>query len=204
MTDQISAISINAHRSSVGSFLPHRSNALAVGEGVLLLGALSALHYSGVLIFSAWPVHPFLFVVILLSAQYGIQGGILAAIGAIMLSHLDGWPARPFDMAYAEYFRLAWADGLSWMLAALAVGTVTTHRARVMQEQTIKLRQALRAENLIASQYQVLVQRTHDLERSLAVRADSSPSADSAPALTGGTRIPAQRSKTTPSYRVHK
>lgn len=172
MTQDISFSTLTAANSTSGGILPHRSNGLALAEGAMLLGGLAALNYSGALPFSAWPAHPFLFVVILLSAQYGIQGGILAALGAISLSHVGGWPARPFDMTYAEYFRLAWADALSWVMAALTVGIVTTHRGRVLQEQTVKLRRAMRAESLIAAQYQVLAQRTHQLERSLAGRAD--------------------------------
>ncbi len=154
--------------------LPHRSNVLAFVEGILMLGGLAFLDHSGLLPFSTWPVHPYLFAVILLSAQYGIQGGVLAAVGAIVLSHLDGWPARPLDMAYADYFRIAWADSLSWVLAALTVGIVTSHRGRILREQTIKLQRATMAESLIAAQYQVLAQRTHKLERSLAARAAES------------------------------
>lgn len=151
--------------------LPHRSNGLALAEGVSMLGALALMDYIGVLPFAIWPVHPFLFAVILLSAQYGIQGGIMAALGATALSHLGGWPERPIDMAYAEYFRTAWADSLSWVLAALTVGIVTSYRGRILREQTVKLQRATLAENLIAAQYQVLAQRTHMLERSLAGRA---------------------------------
>lgn len=171
MTQDISAILPFSDPTSSG-FLPHRSNGLAIAEGVLLLGGMALLDYAGLLPFTMWPVHPFLFAVILLSAQYGIQGGILAALGAIALSHVDGWPIRPIDMTYAEYFRIAWADSLSWVVAALTVGVVSSHRGRVLQEQTTKLRKATLAENLIAAQYQVLAQRTHKLERSLAGRPD--------------------------------
>jgi hypothetical protein len=150
--------------------LPHRSTGLALAEGIAMLGLLALLDYSRVLPFSIWPVHPFMFAVILLSAQYGIQGGLMAALGATVLSHLDGWPDRPIDMAYAEYFLTAWADSLSWVLAALTVGILTSYRARMLREQTIKLQKATLAQNLIAAQYQVLAQRTHRLERSLAGR----------------------------------
>lgn len=171
--------------------LPHRSTGLAVVEGIVMLGGLALLDYIGVLTFSVWPVHPFLFAVILLSAQYGIQGGIMAALGAAMLSHLGGWPARPIDMAYAEYFRTAWADTLSWVLAALTVGIVTSYRGRVLREQTVKLQKATRAESLIAAQYQVLAQRTRRLERSLAGRADGAwPEAHMSLAREAGIKAP--------------
>ena len=157
--------------------LSYRSNGLAFAEGLSLLGVVALLDYTGLLPFALLPVHPYLFVVILLSAQYGIQGGVLSAVGAVALSHINGLPARPIDMTYAEYFRMAWADSLSWVLAALTVGIVTSQRGRVLQEQAARLRKATLAESLIAAQYQVLAQRTHKLERSLAGRADA-PSAE--------------------------
>lgn len=190
----------NYHSAAVVSdpddaVLPRRSNILAFAEGILMLGGLAFLGHSGLVPFASWPVHPFLFAVILLSAQYGIQGGILAAVGAIVLSHLDGWPARPIDMAYAEYFRIAWADSLSWVLAALTVGIVTSHRGRILREQTIKLQKATMAENLIAEQYQVLAQRTHKLERSLAGRAAESLFDAEAPSARESSGKSAKRSR---------
>lgn len=173
-----------------------RSNGLALLEGILILGSLALLDNRGLVPFSVWPVHPFLFAVILLSAQYGIQGGIMAALGATALSHLDGWPARPIDMAYAEYFRIAWADSLSWVMAGLMVGIVTSHRGRILRERTIKLQRATMAESLIAAQYQVLAQRTHNLERSLAGRA-AGPSIEAAPPPVRETASkPVKRSRT--------
>lgn len=151
-----------------------RSNVLAFAEGILLLGGVALIEHSGLMSFASWPVHPFLFIAILLSAQYGVLGGVLAAMGATAISYFNGLPTRPFDMSHAEYFRLTWADPLSWVLAALMVGIVTSRRSRMLEEQGEQLRKARMAEGLIAAQYQVLAQRTHKLERSLAGRADLS------------------------------
>jgi len=182
MSNENSVLTMPFANPAESVLLQGRSNGLALAEGLLVLGLITLLDHTGVLPFEAVPVHPFLFAVILLSAQYGIQGGILAALAAIALSHLDGWPARPIDMTYAQYFRLAWSDSLCWVLAALIVGVVTSHRGRVLKEQTAKLQKATVAESLIAAQYQVLAQRTHQLERSLAGRADILvPDGNSAP-----------------------
>jgi hypothetical protein len=170
------------NNSASGTLLPYRSNGLAILEGALSLGGLALADYFGVLTLADWPVHPFLFVVILLSAQYGVNGGILAAMGAIIMSHLGGWPARPIDMSYATYFRIAWADSLSWVVAGLMVGVITSHQTRLLHEQAAKLRKATIAESVISAQYEILAQRTHRLERSLAgLAADGSP-APSSPA----------------------
>lgn len=184
-------------------FSSSRSNVLAFAEGLLLLGGVAVLEHSGLMSFAAWPVHPFLFVVILLSAQYGVLGGVLAAMGATALSYFNGWPLRPFDMSHAEYFLLTWADPLSWVLAALMVGIVTSRRGRMLEEQSARLRKAIMAESLIVAQYQVLAQRTHKLERSLAGRADM-PAPGSAPAPSSAKKFrdkaaPRARNRTIPS-----
>ncbi|QQR40410.1 hypothetical protein [Devosia rhizoryzae] len=147
-----------------------RSDGLAIAEGVILLCGLALLNHTGLMPFDVFPVHPYLFAVILLSAQYGLYGGLLSAFGAIALVHGGGMPVRAIDMSYAQYFQLAWADSLSWVLAALMVGLVTTRRSRALKAQASKLQSATVAQSIIAAQYQVLAQRTHELERSLAGR----------------------------------
>lgn len=172
MSSDTSGITSHIIDPAITSIAPSRSNLLAFAEGVLLLGGVAFIEHSGLMSFASWPAHPFLFIAILLSAQYGVLGGVLAAMGATAISYFNGLPARPFDMSHAEYFRLTWADPLSWVLAALMVGIVTSHRSRMLEEQGEQLRKALMAESLIAAQYQVLAQRTHKLERSLAGRPD--------------------------------
>ena len=172
MNSDIPVISGTLREPPITAFSSTRSNALAFAEGILLLGGVALIEYSGMMSFASWPAHPYLFIAILLSAQYGVLGGVLAAMGATAISYFNGLPARPFDMSHAEYFRLTWADPLSWVVAALMVGIVTSHRGRMLEEQNEQLRKARMAESLIAAQYQVLAQRTHKLERSLAGRAD--------------------------------
>ena len=194
MSSENPVISGNFSDPAIGAPSPSRSNVLAFAEGILLLGGVALIEHSGLMSFASWPVHPFLFIAILLSAQYGVLGGVLAAMGATAISYFNGLPARPFDMSHAEYFRLTWADPLSWVLAALMVGIVTSRRSTMLEEQGEQLRKALRAESLIAAQYQVLAQRTHKLERSLAGRADL-PGPENPSALSDPGKI---RGKTTP------
>lgn len=189
MTDHNSLLPLSFSNTTASGLLQHRSNGLAIVEGLLMLGGLALMDFNGVLPFAAWPVHPFFFAVILLSAQYGVQGGILAAVVATVLSHLDGFPIRPIDMAYIDYFRLVWSDSFSWILAALMVGVVTSHRSRVLRGQATTLRKAIEAENLISRQYQVLAQRTHQLERTLAGRADVTTSRKSMPLIERPKRV---------------
>jgi hypothetical protein len=176
-----SALISHLGRSAAAQLLPDRSNSLALGEGAVLLVGLTLLNYLGLISFNDLPVHPFLFVVILLSAQYGLYGGILAAAGATVLAQVAGWPPRPIDMSYAAYFGFVWTDALTWIVAGLMVGAVTSNRTRAMQDQAARLGKATQAESLIAAQYQVLAQRTHQLERQLASHA-----------LAEGTPAPAQ------------
>jgi hypothetical protein len=180
-------------RSAAAQLLPDRSNGLALAEGAVLLVGLALLDHLGLISFSDWPVHPFLFAVILLSAQYGLQGGILAAAGATVLSQIAGWPPRPIDMSYAAYFGFVWTDALTWIMGGLMVGTVTSNRRRAMQEQAEKLRKATQAESLIAAQYEVLAQRTHQLERQLASLALTDRPAASTQPRTRSRRVPQEQ-----------
>jgi hypothetical protein len=150
------------------SRIPYRSNLLAIAEGMILLGGLAGLDYAGIIDTQAFPVHPFLFVIMLMSAQYGIYGGIFSAIGAILIDHLDGWPVRPIDQDYFDFFLTAWADPLAWICAGLLVGVVTTRQRRALARQSTMLEAARTAESLISAQYEVLASRTRKLERSLA------------------------------------
>jgi len=179
MSSDTPVISGTLKEPPITAFSSSRSNILALAEGILLLGGVALIEHSGLMSFSSWPAHPYLFIAILLSAQYGVLGGVLAAMGATAISYFNGLPARPFDMSHAEYFRLTWADPLSWVVAGLMVGIVTSSRTRMLEEQSEQLRKARMAEGLIAAQYQVLAQRTHKLERSLAGRADLSVLDDS-------------------------
>jgi hypothetical protein len=203
MSSENPVVSGNFTEPAVAAFSSSRSNVLAFVEGILLLGGVALIQHSGLMSFDSWPVHPFLFISVLLSAQYGVLGGVLAAMGATAISYFNGLPMRPFDMSHAEYFRLTWADPLSWALAALMVGVVTSRRGRMLEEQGEQLRKALRAETLIAAQYQVLANRTHKLERSLAGRADlsvpESPSFMSDAARGRGKASPRTKSKAVPS-----
>lgn len=157
-----------ADKTSPPSRIPYRSNLLALGEGVILLGGLAILDYNGVIDMSASPVHPFLFVIMLMSAQYGVYGGIFSAIGAVLFDHIDGWPIRPVGQAYADFFLTAWALPLSWLVAGLLVGIVTSRHRKALAEQATMLEAAQTAEKLISSQYQVLAERNRKLERGLA------------------------------------
>lgn len=148
--------------------MPSRSNLLALGEGVLLLGGLTVLDYNGIIDMGAAPVHPFLFVVMLMSAQYGVYGGILSAIGAVLFDHVEGWPVRPIGQEYADFFVSAWGQPLSWLVAGLLVGVVTSRHRKALTEQATLLDAAQTAESLIAAQYQVLAERNRKLERGLA------------------------------------
>lgn len=172
MTNDNTTSPVTFARQPAEAHLPVRSNVLAATEGLLLIGGVTLLDHFGIAPFDMWPIHPLLLVVILLSAQYGIQGGVLASMSAITITHFDGAPARPLDSTYADYFLFVWGDALSFLIVAFTVGVVTSHRGRVLREQSQKLRRAVRAEQLITAQYEVLAKRTHMLERSLASRAD--------------------------------
>jgi hypothetical protein len=148
--------------------LSQRSNVLAFAEGMILLSGVAWLEAFGYLAMSNLPVHPYLFVTMLLGAQYGVQGGVFTSIGAILITGLVNWPSRPLDVSYDVYFMMVWAHPLSWVAAGLTVGIITSSRSRALRIQSEQLQKAELARKMIASQYEVLAHRTKRLEQTLA------------------------------------
>jgi glucose-6-phosphate-specific signal transduction histidine kinase len=144
------------------------SRPMLLVEALLLIGAPVLLQAFTTVDFSLWPVHPFLYVTILLAAQYGIEGATLAVVGGTLASWLVGWPERPLGVGREEFLMTVAAQPLSWLVAGLLVGIVTSSRTRALRNQREHLTRARNAERLIARQYEVMAERTRKLERGLA------------------------------------
>src|SRR5690606_39208218 len=130
--------------------------------------APALLEWLNLVDFGQWPLHPFLYVTILLAAQYGIEGAVLAVLGGTLLSWLSGWPERPLGVGYQDFFMTLWLQPLTWLSAGLLVGIVTSSRTRLLREKTDQLARSRAAESLIASQFEFLAERNRKLERTLA------------------------------------
>jgi hypothetical protein len=144
------------------------SRLLLLAEAAILLGAPTLFNWVASVDYVQWPAHPFLFVTILLAAQYGIEGAILAVLGGTLLSWFSGWPERPLDIGYQEFFIALWLQPLTWLAAGVIVGVVTSTRTRQLREKTDQLARSRIAERLISNQFEVLDRRNHKLERTLA------------------------------------
>ena len=137
-------------------------------EGLVLFGLPVLAERLTLVDFHAWPVHPYLYVTLLFAAEYGVAGALLSVSVGTAASWISGWPERPLDMGYQEFFMSLWAQPLSWLVAGLLVGIVTSGRARALRTQGELLDRSRTAERLIAGQHEVLAARVRKLEQGLA------------------------------------
>jgi hypothetical protein len=149
--------------------VPHRmgKQSVAIAEGLLLVGGVTLLERLGV-DFSAWPVHPYLFVIMLMGAQHGVYGGVFTAMMATAITIVGGLPPRPIDENYFDYTLGIWSNPLLWVCSGLLIGIITTRQQKALSKAKAALEQSLAAQALIENQYEVLAHRTRKLERRLA------------------------------------
>lgn len=153
-----------------------RSIGIALFEGALLILGLAALETTGWFAISTLPVHPYLFVVLVLAAQYGIYGGVLSSIGAGLVSLFHLWSGAGFVVLDAETLWPVWQNIVVWLASGLAVGVLTTLKVRELEKTRTALQRANISMQLISEHYQVLTERTHALERRLmATRQQTEP-----------------------------
>jgi hypothetical protein len=74
--------------------------------------------------------HPFCLPVLLLSAQYGTVSGLTAAMAAIALSWIAGWPAQNFGEDFYAYSLRLWHQPMLWLGAAVLLGELRNRHIR--------------------------------------------------------------------------
>jgi hypothetical protein len=145
-----------------------RSTVLAIAEGIILFGGLTLANELGYIDLAALPVHPFLFVVMLMGAQYGTIGGIVAAVAAGTLAINGNSLVRPIDQAYFDFIAAVWVHPLIWLAGGLLVGVVADRHLATLNRMRHELDSAKTAQAVISSHYEIMAERTRKLERRLA------------------------------------
>lgn len=143
---------------------PQGSALVGFLEGGALIIGLATLEATGFLQISALPVHPFLFVVLLLAAQYGIYGGVLSAIASAATAIALLWNQGGLTAVEAQTI---WPNILVWLAAGVAVGVLTSIKVRELNKTKTALLRATTSVRVISEHYEVLTERTHALERRL-------------------------------------
>jgi polysaccharide biosynthesis protein PelD len=118
---------------------------------------------------NAW-VHPFFIIVILMSAQYGSNEGLVCAILSSIVLLLGNLPERHINQdAYAWLFEVAKLP-ICWLIIAVVLGELRQRHIRERQELIEQLRASSEREKTFSKHYEQVKERKERLELSIAGR----------------------------------
>jgi hypothetical protein len=128
----------------------------------------------GVARLSSLSPHPFWIPVLLLSVQYGTSGGITAALCAIVLAWLIGWPTQGGGEDFYDYSLRIWREPILWLAAALILGGFRSQHLYKLDALHAQLANADIQRQSIANLFNTLKSHCEDLERRVACAQDRS------------------------------
>ena len=118
--------------------------------------------------------HPFWIPVLLLSAQYGVSGGLAAALTAIAVSSVVGWPAQAGIEDFYDYSRRIWREPIMWLAAAVVLGGLRSQQIARFEALRCQMVDAMTQRQDIATFFNSLKEHCEDIERQMACSQDRS------------------------------
>ena len=99
-----------------------------------------------------WDVapHPFWILIVLVSAQYGTNEGLVATLVASAVLLAGNLPVQHIDQdLYAYIFEISWRP-MMWLVAAVVVGEISSRHLRERERLRGEMRKATKGEEHIA------------------------------------------------------
>jgi hypothetical protein len=112
--------------------------------------------------------------VLLLSVQYGTGGGMAAALTAIAVSWLTGWPAQAGSEDFYDYARRVWSEPILWLGAAIILGGLRGRQRATLVAVRQQLADAKAQRQSVGALCVMLKSHCEDLERRMACAQDRS------------------------------
>jgi hypothetical protein len=146
-----------------------RIRAIAIAEVLLAIGILiivNLLYFNGDRFEGVNP-HPFWFVVILVSAQYGVAEGVFAVVVATFFYLIGNVRPRGEDEYIYAYLLDINSQPLLWLISALIIGLLRYRHILERDRLRHNLREAIEREEITAAQYEQLRMIREMLEQRL-------------------------------------
>ncbi len=118
--------------------------------------------------------HPFWLPVILLSVQYGTGGGLAAALTAIGISWVIGWPDQAGGEDFYDYARRIWGQPMLWLGASIILGGLRSQHLYTLDVLRNELADADEQRKQIGALCTTLNSRCEHLERRMVCERDRS------------------------------
>jgi polysaccharide biosynthesis protein PelD len=116
--------------------------------------------------------HPFWIPVLLLSVQYGIGGGLAAALSAIAINWMINWPQQAGGEDLYDYWLRVWREPILWLAAAIILGALRAQHMYKLAVLVERLADADLQRQSIASLCNTLKAHCEALERRIACAQD--------------------------------
>lgn len=158
-------------RSAAGALPP----VAAVVEAVVLLVPVILLEWlvPSFPDLTLWQPHPYWFAVLLLSLQYGVPSGLMAAAIAIVGQVLIGLPEPDIGENHFYYLVRVWTTPVLWLVAAILLGSFRTEQLRRNAELVERVDVLGAQRQSLFEQATSLRQRCDRLERRIVSRSTS-------------------------------
>jgi hypothetical protein len=139
-------------------------------ESLLLLGIIQFVltRYGGAPAGTGGMPHPFWIPVLLMSAQYGIMGGLFATLAASATMFLGGLPPQSAAEDFYDYAAVVAAQPCAWFASALILGGLRTLHMHQHGELGDRLERATRIGCAIADRLEQTIAENERLERRIA------------------------------------
>lgn len=141
-----------------------------VFESLLLIGIIQFIqwYYPSVPTGAGGMPHPFWIPVLLMSAQYGIMGGLFATLAASATMFLGGLPPQSAAEDFYDYAAVVAAQPCAWFASALILGGLRTLHMHQHGELGDHLDRATRIGCAIADRLEQTIAENARLERRIA------------------------------------
>ncbi len=139
-------------------------------ESLLLIGIIQFVQwqYPSVPAHAGGMPHPFWIPVLLMSAQYGIMGGLFATLAASATMFLGGLPPQSAAQDFYDYAAVVAAQPCAWFASALILGGLRTLHMHQHGELVGRLDRATRIGSAIADRLEQALAENARLERRIA------------------------------------
>jgi len=112
--------------------------------------------------------HPFWIIVLLMTVQYGIKEGVIAAFLSILFYFLEGIPAQTYGEDYFAYHYAVWKLPLLWTLTAFVLGAIVERKQGYREDLKKNLEATQIREKEVTRGYEMLKGIKENLEARLA------------------------------------
>ncbi len=136
--------------------------------GIFFALYFAIFHYIYPVDFHVVNPHPFWIIVLLMTVQYGIKEGVIAAFLSIGFYFLEGFPPQSYGEDYFAYHFSIWKLPVLWILTAFILGELVERKQRFREDLKKELVATQAREREVTRGYEMLKGIKENLEARLA------------------------------------